>query len=220
MRMICIAAIKLVFAEGISVWVICGAVIMLMIVEEVSVRRSYIGVCRGGVCVSDLYRRSYINICRGGICSNDFLYRNYIDVCRGDVFVRVICHTAVILVFAEGGLGEWSVVLNYIGIWKGGICVTDLWGCNYIEVGRRDLCMSIICAAAVLLIFERRCLLSNLWYRSYVGRNYVGRSYFDICKGGIAETDLYRHIYIGICGQDLNILILGYHNCQARIITL
>ena len=27
-------------------------------------RRSYIGVCRGGVCVSALCRRSYIGVCR------------------------------------------------------------------------------------------------------------------------------------------------------------
>ena len=34
-------------------------------------RRSYIGVCRGGVCDSDLWRRSYIGVCRGGVCESD-----------------------------------------------------------------------------------------------------------------------------------------------------
>ena len=30
-------------------------------------RRSYHGICRGGVCVSDLWRRSYHGVCRGGV---------------------------------------------------------------------------------------------------------------------------------------------------------
>ena len=34
-------------------------------------RRSYIGVCRGRVCESDLCRRSYIGVCRGGVCVSD-----------------------------------------------------------------------------------------------------------------------------------------------------
>ena len=38
-------------------------------------RRSYIGVCRGGVCVSDLWRRSYIGVCRGDVCVSDLCPR-------------------------------------------------------------------------------------------------------------------------------------------------
>ena len=34
-------------------------------------RRSYIGVCRGGVSVIDLCRRSFIGVCRGGVCVSD-----------------------------------------------------------------------------------------------------------------------------------------------------
>ena len=34
-------------------------------------RRSYLGVCAGGVCESDLCRRSYIRVCRGGVCESD-----------------------------------------------------------------------------------------------------------------------------------------------------
>ena len=34
-------------------------------------RRSYIGVCRGGVCVRDLWRRRYIGVCRGGVSESD-----------------------------------------------------------------------------------------------------------------------------------------------------
>ena len=33
--------------------------------EVESCRRSYIGVCRGGVCDSDLWCRSYIGVCGG-----------------------------------------------------------------------------------------------------------------------------------------------------------
>ena len=34
-------------------------------------RRSYIGVCGGGVCESDLWRRSFFGVCRGGVCVSD-----------------------------------------------------------------------------------------------------------------------------------------------------
>ena len=34
-------------------------------------RRSYIGVCRGGVCVNELSPRSYIGVCRGPVCVSD-----------------------------------------------------------------------------------------------------------------------------------------------------
>ena len=45
--------------------------------------KSYIGVCSGGVCGSDLCRRSYIGVCSGGVCVIDLCRRNYIGVCRG-----------------------------------------------------------------------------------------------------------------------------------------
>ena len=48
-------------------------------------RCSYIGVCRGGVCVSDLRRRSYIGLCRGGVRVSAPCRRSYIGVCRGGV---------------------------------------------------------------------------------------------------------------------------------------
>ena len=34
-------------------------------------RRSYIGVCRAGVCVSDLHRCSYIGVSRSGVSVSD-----------------------------------------------------------------------------------------------------------------------------------------------------
>ena len=49
---ICVAAVILVFAEEVSVWVICVAAIILVFAEAVS-----LGVCRGGVGVSDLCPR-------------------------------------------------------------------------------------------------------------------------------------------------------------------
>ena len=48
-------------------------------------RRRYIGVCRGGVCVSDLWRRRYIGVCRGGVCVSDWWRRRFIGVCSGGV---------------------------------------------------------------------------------------------------------------------------------------
>ena len=37
-------------------------------------RRSYIGVCRGRVCVS-------VGVCRGSVCVSDLCRRSYIGVC-------------------------------------------------------------------------------------------------------------------------------------------
>ena len=54
---ICGVAVCLVFAEEVSVWVICAAAFKF-------------GVCRGGVCVTDLWRRGYFGICRGGVSVN------------------------------------------------------------------------------------------------------------------------------------------------------
>ena len=53
--------------------------------------RSYIGICRGGVCVSDLCRRSYIGICRGSVCVSDLCRRSYFGVCRR----RCLCEWSV-----------------------------------------------------------------------------------------------------------------------------
>ena len=50
-------------------------------------RRSCIGVCRRGVCVSDLCCRSYIGVCRGGVCVRDLWRRSYIGVCGAGVCV-------------------------------------------------------------------------------------------------------------------------------------
>ena len=75
MSVICGAAVVLAFAEEVSVWVICGAAVVLAFAEEVSVwvieevsargicgAEGYIGVCRGGACVSDLWRHNYFGV--------------------------------------------------------------------------------------------------------------------------------------------------------------
>ena len=66
---------------------------------------SYIGVCRGGVSVSDLCRRMYTGVCRGGFSVNDLWRRSFIGVCRGGVsvsdLVTDLCH-AVILASRKG----------------------------------------------------------------------------------------------------------------------
>ena len=63
-------------------------------------RRSYIGVCRGAVCVTYLCRRSCSGVCRGAVCVTYLCRRSYIGFAE-EVSVRVICVAAVILVSAE-----------------------------------------------------------------------------------------------------------------------
>ena len=56
--------------------------VVLKACEVDSRRRSYIGICRGGVNASDLCRRSYIGVRRRGVCVSDLWRRSYIGVCR------------------------------------------------------------------------------------------------------------------------------------------
>ena len=58
-------------------------------------RRSYIDVCRRGVCVSDLCRRSYIDVCRRGVCVSDLCRRRIIGVCRGGVSVSDLWRASI-----------------------------------------------------------------------------------------------------------------------------
>ena len=73
-----------------------------------SCRRSHIGVCRGGVCDSDLCRRINMGVCRGGVCVTYLCRRSYIGVCRGGVCVTYLCRR------------------SYIGVCRGGVSVSDL----------------------------------------------------------------------------------------------
>ena len=50
--------------------------------------------------MSDLWRRSYIGVCRGGVCESDLCRRSYIGVCR-EVSEKLIRVVAVRLAFAE-----------------------------------------------------------------------------------------------------------------------
>ena len=61
--MICVAAVISAFAEEVSLCVICGAAVIKII-----------SICRGSVCVSDLWGRSFIGVCRGGVCVSDLCY--------------------------------------------------------------------------------------------------------------------------------------------------
>ena len=59
-------------------------------------RHSYIGVCRGGVSVSDLCRGSFVGVCRGGVCVSDGRRRSYcIFVFAEEVSAWAICVAAV-----------------------------------------------------------------------------------------------------------------------------
>ena len=69
--------------------------VVLKVSEVDSCRRSYIGVCRGGVCVSDLCRRSYIGVCRS-VCVSDLCRRSYFGICRGTVCVSDLCRRSYI----------------------------------------------------------------------------------------------------------------------------
>ena len=62
-------------------WRSCGAW------PRLACRLCYIGVCRRGVCVTDMPLRSYIGVGRGGVSVTDLCRRSYIGVCRGGVCV-------------------------------------------------------------------------------------------------------------------------------------
>ena len=162
---ICVAAVILVSAEEVSVWAICGAAAIWAFAEEVSVwgicvaAVINIGVCRGGVCVSDLWRRSYFGVSRGIFCVSDLWCRSYIGVCSGGV--------------CESDLWRRS----YIGVSRGIFCVSDLWCRSYIGVCRAGGCESDLCR----------------------------RSYIGVCRGGVCESDAEEVSVRVIC---VNIAIL------------
>ena len=54
-------------------------------VAAATCRRSLIGVCRRGVCVTDMSLRSYLGVGRGGVSVTDLCRRSYIGICRGGV---------------------------------------------------------------------------------------------------------------------------------------
>ena len=51
-------------------------------------RRVYIGVCRRGACVIDLWRRSYSGVCRGSVSVNDLWRRSYIGIVMSECPTR------------------------------------------------------------------------------------------------------------------------------------
>ena len=113
--------------------------------------RSYIGVCRGGVCVSDLWRRRYIGVCRGGVSVSDLCRRSFIGVCRGGVCVSDLCRR------------------SYIGVCGGGVCVSDLWRRRYIGVCRGGVSVSDLCRRSFIGVCRGGVCVSDLCRRSFIG---------------------------------------------------
>ena len=118
-------------------------------------RRSYIGVCRGGVCESDLCRRNYIGVCRAGVCESDLCRRSYIGFCRGGVCESDLCRRSYIGV-CRGGVRESDDLSrrSYIGVCRGGVSVSDLSFGEEVSVWG-------ICVAAVILVFAEE--VSVMW---------------------------------------------------------
>ena len=97
-------------------------------------RRSYMGVCRGGVYVTDLCRRSYIGVCTGCVSLTDLRRRSYIAVCKGGVCVTDLCCRSYISV-CRGGVSVTDLCRrNYIGVCRGGVSATDLCCRSFIGV--------------------------------------------------------------------------------------
>ena len=126
-------------------------------------RRSYIGVCRVGVCVSGLCRRSYIGVCRVGVCVSGLCRRSYIGVCRVGVCVSGLCRR------------------SYIGVCRVGVCVSGLCRRSYIGVCRVGVCVSGLCRRYIGL-WRGRVSVSDLCRRSYIG----------VCRGLVCVSDLCR----------------------------
>ena len=84
-----------------------------ILAERRSQKKKYIGVCRGGVCVSDLCRRSYFGFCRGGVSVIDLCRRSYIGVCRGTVCVNDLNRCSYIGVCRGRILQECQVRESY-----------------------------------------------------------------------------------------------------------
>ena len=129
---ICVAAVILVFAEELSVRVSCVAVFILVFAEEVSVWV----ICVAAVILAFAVELSVWVI--GGAA--------VILVFAQEMFVSLICVAAVILVFAaEVSVWVMCVAAVYFGVCRGGVCVSDLWHCNYISVRRGRVCVNDLC---------------------------------------------------------------------------
>ena len=133
--------------NGECVW--SGAEIIPESCQVGSCRRSYIGVSRGGVCVSDLWRCRYIGVCRGGGCERDLCRRSFIAVCRGGVCESDLCRR------------------SYIGVCRGGVCESDLCRRRYIGVCRGGGCESDLCRRSYIGVCRGGVGVSDLCRRSY-----------------------------------------------------
>ena len=140
-------------------------------------RRNFIDVCRAGVCVTDLWRRIYFGVVRGGVSASDLWRRRFMAVCSGGLSVSDLCRRIFISVCREGVCASASHCWrrSCVGICTGRVCMSDLWRRNHFGVCRGDVCVS------------------DLWRRSYVGvcRGDLCRwSFIGVCTGGVSVSEL------------------------------
>ena len=137
-------------------------------------RGSYIGVWRGGVCVSDLRRRSYNGICRGGVCEGGLCRRSLNSLCRGGVCVIAFCRRNYIGVSSGSVCESDSCRRRYFGVCSRSDCLSDLrcrgWG---ILTCPKVVLMWVFCTAAMTLVFTRGCLCECFVLLSFVVVGFV-----------------------------------------------
>ena len=161
-------------------------------------RRSYMGLCSGGVCLSDLCRRSYLGLCSGDVCLSDLCRRSYIGFCSGVVCVSDAWRRSYIG-FRRRGVSVIDLCpRSYIGVCRGGVCVSDLCGRSYIGVCRGGVCVSDLCRRSYIGVYGGGVGVSDLCRRSYIG----------VCRGGVGVTDLCRRSCIGPCRGDVCVVDL------------
>ena len=125
------------------------------------VRVSYIGVCRDGVCVSDLCRRSYFGVCRGSVCVSDLFRRSFIGVCRGGVCV------------SDASLGLRCVSVRHalcLGGWDSLVGLFPASG----NGSREKLCMEQMLGGGNFLVFAYLVQCAYRWLDTFV-RGILGR---------------------------------------------
>ena len=105
-------------------------------------RRSCMGVCRGGVCVSDLWRRSYNGVCRGSVCLSDLWRRSCNSACIGGVCLSDLRRRSYIGVCK-------GVCRSYIGVCREGVSVSDLCRRRFFGVCR-GVCLAKVSIHSVL----------------------------------------------------------------------
>ena len=180
-----------------------------------SCRRSCIGVCRGGVSVSDLCRRSYFGVCRGDVSVSDLCRRSCIGVwsvaspqllwrlqggcqCQWSVSLQflwtfaeeaslwVICGVAVLLAFAE----EASVwVICGVAVIFAFAEEVSVWGTCVlaaISAFAPEVSVRVICGAAVILAFAEEVSVWGIYVAAIILAFAGGVSEWGICVAAVS----------------------------------